>query len=454
MRKALAFAVAFCFTAANLAWAGSARRPSSGSPHQQDQEAEQQQPAYQPYSADQLDNLLAPIALYPDPLLAQVLVAATFPDEIDEAARWERDSGTNGIDDQSWDVSVLAVAHYPSVLNMMDDNLDWTTALGQAYVYQSTDVMSSIQRLRAMAEQQGNLVDTPEQQVVNEDGEIAIWPATPEYIYVPVYDPSIVFFRPAYGGGVFAGFSFGPALVIGVWLNLDCDWGGHRVFYTGWRGSGWIARSRPHIRINTIYVNSRYTNVVVNGAAAQRPVNAGALSRYQNVHRDVGFQNRGRGAPAPARQPAYGVPNKIIDRNISPSQQIEYFRGRSQPTPTPAVRAVPQPSRFPTAPRQSQPPSVRQPGGVPEQPRPASRPQPQPPARQPSGFPQVRQPQPGPAQRPASPAATQPPNAFGRGDGYFNSRAASERGQQSRQQMNRPPAARATPASKPRPRHR
>jgi hypothetical protein len=106
---------------------------------------------YELYSAPQLDNLLAPVALYPDALLAQVLVAATFPDQINEAARWVRGNGPNGLDNQWWDLSVRAVAHYPTVLNMMSNRIDWTTSLGQAYVMQSTDVMVAVQRLRSMA---------------------------------------------------------------------------------------------------------------------------------------------------------------------------------------------------------------------------------------------------------------------------------------------------------------
>ncbi|MGA2436405.1 MAG: DUF3300 domain-containing protein, partial [Bryobacteraceae bacterium] len=102
------------------------------------------------FSPDQLDNLAAPVALYPDPLLAQVLLAATFPDQIDEAARFVRaNPDPYAIDSQYWDVSVKAVAHYPTVLYMMADKLDWTTALGQAYANQSADVMASVQRLRA-----------------------------------------------------------------------------------------------------------------------------------------------------------------------------------------------------------------------------------------------------------------------------------------------------------------
>src|SRR5580698_4117664 len=102
---------------------------------------------YRPFSPEELDNLLASVALYPDPLLAQLLPAATFPDQIDEAARFCR-AGANpaAIDSQPWDVSVKAVAHYPSVLYMMADGLDWTTSLGQAYVNQQDDLMASVQR--------------------------------------------------------------------------------------------------------------------------------------------------------------------------------------------------------------------------------------------------------------------------------------------------------------------
>src|SRR6202041_1268544 len=120
----------------------------------QDQPQYQQQdqaPAYENFSPEQLDNLLSPIALYPDPLLAQLFVAATFPDQVEEAARYVRANGQNGVDDQNWDVSVRAVAHYPTVVGMMADKIDWTTSVGQAYVNQSTDVATSVQRLRHLA---------------------------------------------------------------------------------------------------------------------------------------------------------------------------------------------------------------------------------------------------------------------------------------------------------------
>ena len=109
----------------------------------QDPEQTPEQP-FVPFTAQQLENLVAPIALYADPLLAQVLLAATFPDQIHEAAEFVRANGTGGVDDQSWDVSVRAVAHYPTVLNLLDQRIDWTTSLGQAYAAQSTDVMEAI----------------------------------------------------------------------------------------------------------------------------------------------------------------------------------------------------------------------------------------------------------------------------------------------------------------------
>jgi hypothetical protein len=166
----------------------------------------QQNPQNQSYSSqlfspEQLDNLLAPIALYPDPLLAQVLLAATFPDQIDQADREVHANGQYNVDSAPWDVSVKAVSRYPAVLHMMADKLDWTTSLGQAYVSQSSDVMAAVQRLREQARSAGNLATTPQMEVIQNGGYISLWPAQPRYIYVPVYDPAVVFFpRRGFGG--------------------------------------------------------------------------------------------------------------------------------------------------------------------------------------------------------------------------------------------------------------
>ena len=255
------------------------------------------------YTPQQIDNLVGPIALYPDALLAQVLVASTFPDQIDAAVRYVRANGTNGIDAQPWDVSVKAVAHYPSTLNMMADKLDWTTALGQAYAGQSSDVMSSIQHLRAMATSQGNLVSTPQQTVAVNNGNYAITPTQTRVIYVPVYDPVVIYTRPVYFARGFGGFwSFGVGFPIGDWLSYDCDWRGRRVFYQGWRDddwygdawydNGWRRRSRPYVHITNIYVDSRLVNVYVNHEVVHRTVDFRNVERYNSLHRDVHFTGR------------------------------------------------------------------------------------------------------------------------------------------------------------------
>ncbi len=251
------------------------------------------------FSESQLDNLVGPIALYPDALLAQVLVAATFPDQVDDAARWVREHGTAGIDEQSWDVSVKSVAHYQSALNMMTDKGDWTATLGRAYAYQSSDVMAAVQRMRRLADTQGNLQSTPQQQVVRESDNYVIVPAQPRVIYVPVYDPVIVYTRPIFGLGFSSRlWSFGVGFPIGGWLNYDLDWGRRTVYYNGWDnayvayGGGWRARSRPYIQVTNIYVSPRYRTVYVNRDVAYRTVNYRNVDRYAGYHRDVSFASR------------------------------------------------------------------------------------------------------------------------------------------------------------------
>jgi hypothetical protein len=406
----------------------------------------------EPFSTDQLDNLTAPIALYPDPLLAQVLVAATFPDQIDEAARFVRnDPNGYDVDGEPWDISVRAVAHYPTVVEMMADQLDWTTSLGQAYASQSTDVMESIQRLRAQAQSMGNLASTPEMEVVDSGGEIELWPAQPAYIYVPVYNPALVFFYRS-------PLSFRTRFLIGAWLDYDFDWGQHRVFYHGWdqgRG-GWIERSRSHVNLNPVYVNPRYRNVVIGRTVIDRPVNYTTLNRYNDIHRGTTFDNfrtNGRVAPnMPVTVPKAPVTtNKIINRNINTGDpRIGQYRGYS-PAPSPEVRVPVTPTVTPGRGGSSPTPSpqVRVPatptvtpgrGGY----SPGSAPQARVPATptvtpgrggySPGSAPQVR--------APATPAFTPDP-------GGFDPRQASQRGAVSRARavvaQPSPPPARSTP---------
>jgi hypothetical protein len=202
---------------------------------------------------------------------------------------------------------------------MMTSKPDWTTALGQAYAMQSSDVMASVQHLRSMAHDQGNLVSTAQQNVVVDNGNYVIVPAQPQVIYVPVYDPVVIYTRPVFYARGFGGYwSFGVGFPIGGWLSYDCDWRGRRVYYQGWdnRGYGydwWRARSRPYVRITNVYVNPRYANVYVNRGVEHRSVNYGALDHYNGVHRDVHYapamgndRDHGRDRATPPGRPSSG----------------------------------------------------------------------------------------------------------------------------------------------------
>jgi hypothetical protein len=163
--------------------------------------------------------MLGPIALYPDPLMAQILPASTLPAQIVLADRYLSGGGDpNLADQQPWDPSIQALVHYPNVLQWLDDNLGWTTEVGQAFLNQQQDVMDSIQRLRTAAYNLGNLQSTAQQQVVNDGGYIEILPVNPDVVYLPDYQPDEVYDQGGYS------LSFGAAFPIGVWLNCDFDW--------------------------------------------------------------------------------------------------------------------------------------------------------------------------------------------------------------------------------------
>ncbi len=179
-----------------------------------------------PLSAQQIDDLVAPIALYPDALLAQLLPASTYPQEVALAAQWLQYNPNPSevvIDMQNWDASIKALVHYPNVLENMNANMQWTDALGVAFLNQQADVMQAIQQLRAQAIAAGTLQSTPQQQVISQNGTIWIEPANPQIVYVPQYDPSLVYSQqPQNFIGPYLTFSLGFA--IGNWLNNDCDW--------------------------------------------------------------------------------------------------------------------------------------------------------------------------------------------------------------------------------------
>src|SRR5258708_565114 len=166
-------------------------------------------PPGQPEPPGQVDQLVAPIALYPDALVAQILAASANPSEVVEADRWmQQHAGLTGdglaqeVDKQPWDPSVKALTQFPSVLANMDKNLSWTSALGDAYVNQQQDVLNAVQAMRQRAQQAGHLQNTAQETVTTEGQTIAIEPANPEIVYVPQYDPWLVYGAPvvAYPG--------------------------------------------------------------------------------------------------------------------------------------------------------------------------------------------------------------------------------------------------------------
>jgi len=197
-----------------------------------------------PIAPQQLDQLVQRIALYPDPLLAQVLTASTFWQQIPDAATWaQQHSSLTGdalaqaiqADNLPWDPSVLALLPFPTVLDMMARDPQWTGALGNAVLVQRNDVMDAVQRQRRAAHNYGYLASTPYDTVADNGGYIEIQPVNTAYYYVPVYNPTVVFYAPRPGFVIATGIRFGPAVVIapafGVygWFGAGFGWGGHTI---------------------------------------------------------------------------------------------------------------------------------------------------------------------------------------------------------------------------------
>jgi hypothetical protein len=189
-----------------------------------------------------LEQLVSPIALYPDSLVSQILAASTFPEQVVEADRWVQthpdlkgeDLG-KAVDQESWDPSVKALTAFPSVLGNMDKNLSWTSSLGDAYYNQQQEVMDAVQVMRRRAQAAGNLKTTPQQTVTTQDSNIVVEPADPEVVYVPAYDPWLVYGDPIvawpgwypYPGIWFDGpyLSFGFGFGIGWFGGFGWGWG-------------------------------------------------------------------------------------------------------------------------------------------------------------------------------------------------------------------------------------
>jgi hypothetical protein len=205
-----------------------------------------------PLSAEELQQLVAPIALYPDSLVAQILGAATFPDQVAAAAGWlQQNSSLKGttlmqaVNEQPWEPSVKALTQFPSVLANLATNLSWTSSLGEAYNTQAADVMSAVQFLRAKALAAGNLKSGSQLTVVQQSPQvIVIQPTNPQVVYVPVYNPTVVYgypyVTPAYVAPPVAAtavVAFGVGIAVGAMMSSGCCAWGYSSWNLGWHGT-------------------------------------------------------------------------------------------------------------------------------------------------------------------------------------------------------------------------
>src|SRR5215469_3760293 len=276
-------------------------------------------PAAPVFKPEELDQLLAPVALYPDDLLAQVLMASTYPLEIVQADRWAKDPKNkdlkgdalaNALQNQTWDPSVKSLVPFPSVLDMMSQQLDWTQKLGDAMLAQQKDVMESVQRLRQKAQAADQLKSNEQQTVTTqppaESGgsqTIIIQPTNPQVVYVPAYNPTVVYggwpypaYPPYYyppnpyyypGQAFFSGMAFaaGVAVVGGLWGCCNSNWGGNNVNVNV---NNWNNINRTNIR------NGRATTLPANGNNwRHNPTHRGGVAYRDAGTRQQYLGNRG-----------------------------------------------------------------------------------------------------------------------------------------------------------------
>src|SRR5262245_20878591 len=252
-------------------------------------------------SGSELQQIVAPIALYPDGLVAQVLAGSTYPDQVVEADRWlQQNHNLKGeqlgaaVDKQPWAPSIKALTQFPSVLSNMSTNHSWTSALGDAYFNDPQAVMNEIQTLRHQAKSSGHLESTPQQSVSTQGGDIIIAPSNPEVVYVPQYSPEYVFGYPiaAYPGysgwGVAAAsaISFGAGYAIGAAYG---HWGwGWNSWGTNWHGGNVQFNRNNYVsRSNTFVNRGSFNNANINRGTAN--INRGAA----NINRGAANINRG-----------------------------------------------------------------------------------------------------------------------------------------------------------------
>jgi hypothetical protein len=298
------------------------------------------------FTPEQLDQMLAPIALYPDPLLSQILMASTYPLEVVEAARWSRanpsltgDQAVHAVDQYSWDPSVKSLVAFPRVLQTMEQKLDWTERLGDAFLSEQQEVMGTVQNLRQKAQAAGNLRSTEQARIESQSGQIAIEPVNPGVVYVPYYNPTVVYgpwwwpgYPPVYWP-VWPGYVLGPGVLFGWGIGIGVgvgfffggfDWG-HRFAYA--RGAPFYAHGGLHAGAS--------------GAWAHDPAHRGGVpyrsaalrQQFGRTSQSAEARNAFRGraaAPAPASNRQVETPSHAFE-GVGHGGEVRNFsaRGRS-----------------------------------------------------------------------------------------------------------------------------
>jgi hypothetical protein len=276
------------------------------------------------FKPEELDQMLAPVALYPDALLMQVLMAATYPLDVVKATNWAKahpdkkgDAAVQAVASEAWDVSVKSLVAFPQILSTMSDKIEWTQKIGDAFLGQQKEVLDSVQRLRHQAQTAGHLSSNPQQTVSTQGQTIVIQPASPQVIYVPAYNPTVVYgvwaypaYPPVYyppppayypGGAFVSGFAWGLGVAATAAIFSDCDWDNRDVNIDIDRA---INIDRNYVNtgnINTGNINrsSWQHNPRQRGGVAYRDTAsqqryaksvAGAEARQQYRGRDAGMQ--------------------------------------------------------------------------------------------------------------------------------------------------------------------
>ncbi|HEY8023208.1 MAG TPA: DUF3300 domain-containing protein [Burkholderiaceae bacterium] len=335
------------------------------------------------FGQSDLDQLLAPIALYPDDLLSNVLTAATYPLEVVQADRFVKqnpslqgDALAMALNTQAWDQSVKSLAQFPSVLAMMDDQLTWTQELGDAFLAQPGAVMDTVQNLRATAQANGNLESNPQQTVVADGGNLEIRPYAPDVVYVPYYDPGVVYgvwwwpsqppmfwsppprYRPnSFGNIGSGGIAYGGRVVVGAsnFTHFRPNWGAHTISVGGnpRRGAtGGVWQHDPAHRQGVAYRTVPSVNRGTFTPSSANPVSPGVAPDRVNqlrVGQEPGVQGR---QPQPARPTMRqeSAPNQPAPAPMPQFPHTEVMRQPPQasaPVPQyhPPLPAEPQPAR-------------------------------------------------------------------------------------------------------------